>query len=127
ERSRLAALHAAVSRTHGARRPVTESRTRRKHMPEQTQASNGGSPNGAEPSAHHALPASSLEQAQRALAAPFPGSCIGFLPSRLGANSQWAVVFPYVDVTAIQDRLDLVVGPARWSHEVRAIDETTLA
>ncbi len=62
----------------------------------------------------------------QALAAPFPGACIGYLPNRLGANSQWAAVFPYVDVTAIQDRLDLVVGPDRWSHEVSAIDGVTL-
>jgi hypothetical protein len=29
-------------------------------------------------------------------------------------------------VTAIQDRLDLVVGPDRWTHEVSAIDGVTL-
>jgi hypothetical protein len=72
------------------------------------------------------LPARSLAEAHQALAAPFPGACIGYLPNRLGANSQWAAVFPYVDVTAIQDRLDLVVGPDRWSHEVSAIDGVTL-
>ena len=64
--------------------------------------------------------------AHQALAAPFPGACIGYLPTRLGANSQWAAVFPYVDVTAIQDRLDLVVGPDQWTHEVSAIDGATL-
>ena len=73
------------------------------------------------------LPARSLAEAHQALAAPFPGACIGYLPNRLGANSQWAAVFPYVDVTAIQDRLDLVVGPDRWSHDVTAIDGVTLA
>ena len=72
------------------------------------------------------LPARNLAEAHQALAAPFPGACIGYLPNRLGANSQWAAVFPYVDVTAIQDRLDLVVGPDRWSHEVSAIDGVTL-
>ena len=72
------------------------------------------------------LPARNLAEAHQALAAPFPGACIGYLPNRLGANSQWAAVFPYVDVTAIQDRLDLVVGPDRWSHEVSAIDAVTL-
>ena len=72
------------------------------------------------------LPARNLAEAHQALAAPFPGACIGYLPNRLGANSQWAAVFPYVDVTAIQDRLDLVVGPDRWSHEVSAVDGTTL-
>ena len=72
------------------------------------------------------LPARSLAEAHQALAAPFPGACIGYLPNRLGANSQWAAIFPYVDVTAIQDRLDLVVGPDRWTHEVSAIDGATL-
>jgi hypothetical protein len=72
------------------------------------------------------LPARSLAEAHQALAAPFPGACIGYLPNRLGANSQWAAVFPYVDVTAVQDRLDLVVGPDRWTHEVSAIDGVTL-
>jgi hypothetical protein len=72
------------------------------------------------------LPARSLAEAHHALAAPFPGACIGYLPNRLGANSQWAAVFPYVDVTAIQDRLDLVVGPDSWTHEVSAIDVATL-
>ena len=72
------------------------------------------------------LPARNLAEAHQALAAPFPGACIGYLPNRLGANSQWAAVFPYVDVTAIQDRLDLVVGPDRWSHEVTAVDGVTL-
>jgi hypothetical protein len=72
------------------------------------------------------LPARSLAEAHQALAAPFPGACIGYLPNRLGANSQWAAVFPYVDVTAIQDRLDLVVGPDRWTHDVSAIDGVTL-
>jgi len=72
------------------------------------------------------LPARSLAEAHQALSAPFPGACIGYLPTRLGANSQWAAVFPYVDVTAIQDRLDLVVGPDRWTHEVSAIDGATL-
>jgi hypothetical protein len=72
------------------------------------------------------LPARSLAEAHQALAAPFPGACVGYLPNRLGANSQWAAVFPYVDVTAIQDRLDLVVGPDHWTHEVSAIDGVTL-
>ena len=72
------------------------------------------------------LPARNLAEAHQALAAPFPGACIGYLPNRLGANSQWAAVFPYVDVTAIQDRLDLVVGPDRWSHDVSAVDGVTL-
>ena len=72
------------------------------------------------------LPARSLAEAHQALAATFPGACIGYLPTRLGANSQWAAVFPYVDVTAIQDRLDLVVGPDQWTHEVSAIDGATL-
>jgi len=60
------------------------------------------------------------------MAAPFPGVCVGYLPNRLGPNSQWAAVFPYVDVTAIQDRLDLVVGPDGWSHKVTALDDGTL-
>ena len=39
--------------------------------------------------------------------------------------NQWAAVFPYVDVTAIQDRLDLVVGPER--HDMIAVDDATLS
>ncbi|MBV9194629.1 MAG: hypothetical protein JO168_10840 [Solirubrobacterales bacterium] len=68
----------------------------------------------------------SLADARRWLAAPFPGVCVGYLPNKLGPNSQWAAVFPYVDVTAIQDRLDLVAGPDGWSHSVAAVDDTTL-
>ena len=73
-----------------------------------------------------ALPVRSLADARRWLAAPFPGACVGYLPNKLGQNSQWAAVFPYVDVTAIQDRLDLVVGPDGWSHTVGEVDDRTL-
>jgi hypothetical protein len=73
-----------------------------------------------------ALPVRSLADARRWLAAPFPGVCVGYLPNKLGPNSQWAAVFPYVDVTAIQDRLDLVVGPDGWSHSVAEVDDKTL-
>jgi hypothetical protein len=72
------------------------------------------------------LPVRSLDDARGWLAAPFPGVCIGYLPSKLGANSHWAAVFPYVDVTAIQDRLDLVVAPEGWSHDVTRLDDTTV-
>ncbi|MGH2887362.1 MAG: hypothetical protein ACRDPA_32475 [Solirubrobacteraceae bacterium] len=89
------------------------------------QATYGARGNGA--SGESRLPSATLSEARPALAAPFPGACIGYLPNRLGPNSQWAAVFPYVDVTAIQDRLDLVVGPERWSHELAAVDQTTLA
>ena len=91
-------------------------------MSNQTLVTNGAAPPADVPGMHDAqdLPARNLAEAHQALAAPFPGACIGYLPNRLGANSQWAAVFPYVDVTAIQDRLDLVVGPDRWSHEVTA-------
>ena len=71
------------------------------------QATNGARGDGA--SSESRLPCATLSEARQALAAPFPGACIGYLPNRLGPNSQWAAVFPYVDVTAIQDRLDLVV------------------
>jgi hypothetical protein len=98
-------------------------------MSNQTGVSNGAAPQTDVSGFDDAqdLPARSLAEAHQALAAPFPGACIGYLPNRLGANSQWAAVFPYVDVTAIQDRLDLVVGPDRWTHEVSAIDGVTLA
>ena len=97
-------------------------------MSNQTGVTNGAVPPADVPGIDDAqdLPARNLAEAHQALAAPFPGACIGYLPNRLGANSQWAAVFPYVDVTAIQDRLDLVVGPDRWSHEVTAIDGVTL-
>ena len=93
-------------------------------MSNQTLVTNGAAPDADAAAMHDAqdLPARNLAEAHQALAAPFPGACIGYLPNRLGASSQWAAVFPYVDVTAIQDRLDLVVGPDRWSHEVSAID-----
>jgi hypothetical protein len=97
-------------------------------MSNQTGVTNGAAP-GADAAAMHDaqdLPARSLAEAHRALAAPFPGACLGYLPNRLAANSQWAAVFPFVDVTAIQDRLDLVVGPDRWTHEMSAIDRMTL-
>ena len=97
-------------------------------MSNQTLVTNGAAPDADAAAMHDAqdLPARNLAEAHQALAAPFPGACIGYLPNRLGASSQWAAVFPYVDVTAIQDRLDLVVGPDRWSHEVSAIDAVTL-
>lgn len=97
-------------------------------MSNQTGVANGAAPPADVPGVDDAqdLPARNLAEAHQALAAPFPGACIGYLPNRLGANSQWAAVFPYVDVTAIQDRLDLVVGPDRWSHEVSAVDGVTL-
>jgi hypothetical protein len=107
---------------------VTENEKETIWMSNQTAITNGGAPQADVPSIDDAqdLPARNLAEAHQALAAPFPGACIGYLPNRLGANSQWAAVFPYVDVTAIQDRLDLVVGPDRWSHEVSAIDGVTL-
>ena len=97
-------------------------------MSNQTGVTNGAVPPTDVPGMDDAqdLPARSLAEAHQALAAPFPGACIGYLPNRLGANSQWAAVFPYVNVTAIQDRLDLVVGPDRWAHEVSAVDGATL-
>jgi hypothetical protein len=97
-------------------------------MSNQTGVTNGAPPQAEVPGIDDAqdLPARSLAEAHQALAAPFPGACIGYLPNRLGANSPWAAVFPYVDVTAIQDRLDLVVGPDRWTDEVSAIDGVTL-
>lgn len=97
-------------------------------MSNQSGVANGSAPPADVPAVEDAqdLPARNLAEAHQALAAPFPGACIGYLPNRLGASSQWAAVFPYVDVTAIQDRLDLVVGPDQWSHEVSAIDGMTL-
>ena len=97
-------------------------------MSNQTGVANGAAPPADVPGIDeaHDLPARSLAEAHQALAVPFPGACIGYLPNRLGANSQWAAVFPYVDVTAIQDRLDLVVGPDHWTHELSAIDGVTL-
>jgi hypothetical protein len=107
---------------------VTENEKETIWMSNQTGVTNGAVPQADVPGVDEAqdLPARSLAEAHQALAAPFPGACIGYLPNRLGANSQWATVFPYVDVTAIQDRLDLVVGPDRWTHEVSAIDGVTL-
>jgi hypothetical protein len=107
---------------------VTENEKEKIWMSNQTGVANGAAPPADVPGIDDAqdLPARNLAEAHQALAAPFPGACIGYLPNRLGANSQWAAVFPYVDVTAIQDRFDLVVGPDRWSHEVTAIDGITL-
>jgi hypothetical protein len=88
----------------------------------------GTPPAGArKPRSAPAFPLSSLAEARAYLAAPFPGACIGFLPNRLGKNSQWAALFAYVDVTSLQDRLDLVVGPEHWSHDVSVLDADTLA
>jgi hypothetical protein len=108
---------------------VTENEKEKIWMSSQTPVTNGTGPPADAPGVDDAqdLPARNLAEAHQALAAPFPGACIGYLPNRLGANSQWAAVFPYVDVTAIQDRLDLVVGPDRWSHGLIAIDGVTLA
>jgi hypothetical protein len=92
---------------------------------ETTQSTNGPVTAGSE-SERETLPVRSLADARRWLAAPFPGVCVGYLPNKLGPNSQWAAVFPYVDVTAIQDRLDLVVGPDGWSHSVAEVDDKTL-
>jgi hypothetical protein len=107
---------------------VTENEKEAICMSNQTGVTNGAGPQADAPGVDEEqdLPARSLAEAHQALAAPFPGACIGYLPNRLGANSQWAAVFPYVDVTAIQDWLDLVVGPDRWTHEVSAIDGATL-
>jgi hypothetical protein len=107
---------------------VTENEKETIWMSNQTAVTNGATPDADVAALQDAqdLPARNLAEAHQALAAPFPGACIGYLPNRLGANSQWAAVFPYVDVTAIQDRLDLVVGPDRWSHEVSAVDGVTL-
>jgi hypothetical protein len=91
-----------------------------------TQNTNGPA-TGGPGSEREALPVRSLADARRWLAAPFPGVCVGYLPNKLGANSQWAAVFPYVDVTAIQDRLDRVVGPDGWTHSVAEVDDKTLA
>jgi hypothetical protein len=107
---------------------VTEHKKEKIWMSNQTGVTNGAAPDADVGAMHDAqdLPARNLAEAHQALAAPFPGACIGYLPNRLGANSQWAAVFPYVDVTAIQDRLDLVVGPDRWTHDVTPIDGVTL-
>ena len=107
---------------------MTDTEKEKIRMSNQTPLTNGTAPPADVPGVDNAqdLPARNLAEGHQALAAPYPGACVGYLPNRLGANSQWAAVFPYVDVTAIQDRLDLVVGPDRWSHEVTAIDEMTL-
>jgi len=63
-----------------------------------------------------------VKEMLRKLAAPFAVSAVKWRAALCGLNAKgepFAVVVPYVDARAIQDRLDQVVGAENWMAEYR--------
>ena len=63
-----------------------------------------------------------VKEMLRRLAAPFQESAVKWRAALCGLNGKgepFAVVVPYVDARAIQDRLDQVVGAENWMAEYR--------
>lgn len=63
-----------------------------------------------------------VKEMLRKLAAPFPESAVKWRSALCGLNGKgepFALVVPYVDARAIQDRLDQVVGAENWMAEYR--------
>lgn len=63
-----------------------------------------------------------VKEMLRKLAAPFPESAVKWRSALCGINGKgepFALVVPYVDARAIQDRLDQVVGAENWMAEYR--------
>lgn len=63
-----------------------------------------------------------VKEMLRKLATPFPESAVKWRAALCGLNGKgepFALVVPYVDARAIQDRLDSVVGAENWSAEYR--------
>src|SRR5262245_19673465 len=60
----------------------------------------------------------------RALAAPFDGSEVKFKPQTVKANR--ALALAYVDVRAIMDRLDNVLGVENWQDRYRLLPDNSV-
>ncbi|MBX3723932.1 MAG: DNA repair protein Rad52 [Turneriella sp.] len=63
-----------------------------------------------------------VKEMLRKLAAPFPESAVKWRSALCGINGKgepFALVVPYVDARAIQDRLDQVIGAENWMAEYR--------
>lgn len=71
-----------------------------------------------------------VKEMLRKLAAPFPESAVKWRSALCGLNAKgepFALVVPYIDARALQDRLDQTVGSDGWKVEYRqGIRESTI-
>jgi hypothetical protein len=62
------------------------------------------------------------------LSAPFPASDLEWRVQRSGITKDgkpWAMIVPYISNRAIQERLDVTVGPSHWRNEYRFQGDTS--
>ena len=60
------------------------------------------------------------------LAAPFPGARVRWRTVEVDEREGQVRVVPYVDATAVMDRLDEVVGPEGWSYDFDLLPDGTV-
>jgi hypothetical protein len=72
-------------------------------------------------SANHASEERNVKVVTQALATPFEPSKVKFKPAVVSGNR--ALALAYVDVRAIQDRLDDVLGVERWQDEYEVLPD----